>query len=120
MRTRDELHDFCMSMKGATEDFPFADDVSVYKVMNKMFALLPMDVDPPTISLKCDPNEAIMLRQMYEAVTGGYHLNKKHWNTVTVDGEIPDQQIREMIADSYDLVVQKLTKKQRAELEQID
>ena len=115
---KSDLIGYCLTLKGVYEDFPFGDDVSVMKVMGKMFALVPHDADPASISLKCDPIEAQMLREMYESVTGGYHLNKKHWNTVTITGEIPEQRIHEMIEDSYTLVVQKLTKKQQLELQQ--
>jgi predicted DNA-binding protein (MmcQ/YjbR family) len=111
------LHEFCLSFAGAYEDFPFGDDVSVYKVMGKMFALIPHDADPTSISLKCDPKEALMLRQMYKSITPGYHLNKEHWNTILVESDIPDELIYDMIEDSYQLVVKKLTKKQRAELQ---
>lgn len=113
---KSDLIGYCLTMQGAYEDFPFGDDVSVMKVMGKMFALIPHDDDSASISLKCDPIEAQMLRQMYVSITGGYHLNKKHWNTVTVTGEIAEQRIHEMIEDSYTLVVQKLTKKQQREL----
>lgn len=117
MFKRSELRGICLSLTGATEDFPFGPEVAVYKVGGKMFALLPIEAEPTTISLKCDPVEAELLREMYAAVVAGYHLNKKHWNTVTVDGEIPDGRIKEMIEDSYTLVRQKLTKKDRAALD---
>jgi len=120
MRDRNALRDACLNMTGAYEDFPFGQEVAVFKVKGKMFALLPVEETPQTISLKCDPNEALMLREMYESVKGGYHLNKKHWNTVTIDGEIPDTRIQEMIEDSYTLVVQKLPRKIRAELDALD
>ena len=115
-----ELIAYCLTMTGAYEDFPFGNDVSVMKVKDKMFALVPHDADPPSISLKCDPIEAQMLREMYEAITGGYHLNKKHWNTITLTGEVPNDRLREMIEDSYALVVQKLPKKQQLELASLD
>jgi len=114
--TYDDLKAFCLSMTGAHEDFPFGADVSVFKVKEKMFALLPMDIDPQTISLKCDPAEAMLLREQYEGVIAGYHLNKKHWNTVTSGRDVPDGLIEEMIEDSYHLVVKKLPKRDREEL----
>jgi predicted DNA-binding protein (MmcQ/YjbR family) len=108
---RNDLRDICLRLTGVAEEFPFGPDAAVFKVGGKMFALIPVVVDPPTISLKSDPLEAAMLRKMYTAVQPGYHLNKKHWNTVTVDGEIPDGQVIEMIEDSYTLVRQNLSKK---------
>lgn len=117
MLDRNALRDYCLSMTGAYEDFPFGPDVAVLKVKGKMFALLPLDESPQSISLKCDPVEAAILRQNYESVTPGYHLNKKHWNTVTVDGEIEDERVKEMMEDSYILVRQKLKKVDRLALE---
>ncbi|MEM9951911.1 MAG: MmcQ/YjbR family DNA-binding protein [Chloroflexota bacterium] len=117
MLTRDDLHAYCLQMTGAYEDFPFGVGVSVMKVKGKMFALLPVDEAPQTISLKCDPVEAAILRQNYEAIEAGYHLNKKHWNTVTMSDELEDKRIKEMIEDSYILVRQKLKKADRLELE---
>lgn len=117
MLDRNALRDYCLSMTGAYEDFPFGPDVAVLKVKGKMFALLPLDESPQSISLKCDPVEAALLRQNYESVTPGYHLNKKHWNTVTVDGEIEDERVKEMMEDSYILVRQKLKKVDRLALE---
>lgn len=101
----------CLEQPEAAEDFPFGDGVSVMKVAGKVFALVPVTAKPPTISLKCDPDFAISLRTRYPAVTGGYHLNKKHWNTVTVDGSIDSEEIVQWIEDSYDLVVDGLPKK---------
>ena len=117
---RNELRDFCLSLTGAVEDFPFGIDVAVFKVKGKMFALLPVIADPLTISLKSDPIEAVMLREMYKSVQPGYHLNKKHWNTVTLNGEIPDTQVCEMIEDSYTLVRQTLTRKDQKALQALE
>jgi predicted DNA-binding protein (MmcQ/YjbR family) len=117
---RNELRDYCLSLTGAVEDFPFGIEVAVFKVKGKMFALLPVVADPMTISLKSDPIEAVMLREMYQAVQPGYHLNKKHWNTVTVDGEVPDERIREMVEDSYTLVRQSLTRKDQHALKALE
>jgi predicted DNA-binding protein (MmcQ/YjbR family) len=117
---RNELRDYCLSMTGAVEDFPFGVEVAVFKVKGKMFALLPVVADPMSISLKSDPIEAVMLREMYQAVQPGYHLNKKHWNTVTLDGEVPGERIREMIEDSYTLVRQSLTRKDQHALQALE
>jgi len=112
MLTRNQLHDHSLSQTATREDFPFGPDVAVLKVMDKMFAILP--VNPPlTISLKCDPVLAKMQRDTYPAVQPGYHLNKRHWNTVTIDGTIPDDEVLEMIVHSYDLVVKKMKKADR-------
>ena len=117
---RNELRDYCLSMIGAVEAFPFGVEVAVFKVKGKMFALLPVIADPMTISLKSDPIEAVMLREMYQAVQPGYHLNKKHWNTVTLDGEVPDERVCEMIEDSYTLVRQSLTRKDQQALKALE
>jgi predicted DNA-binding protein (MmcQ/YjbR family) len=114
---RNELRAYCLSMTGAVEEFPFDPVTAVFKVRGKMFAIIPVVADPPSISLKSDPLEAVMLREIYQAVQPGYHLNKKHWNTVTLDGTIPDEQVCEMIEDSYTLVRQSLTKKDKAALQ---
>jgi len=117
MLDRNALRDYCLSMTGAYEEFPFGPEAAVFKVKGKMFALIPVDVTPPSISLKCDPVEAAILRETYESVIPGYHLNKKHWNTVSIDGEIEDERVKEMIEDSYILVRQKLKKSERTALE---
>jgi predicted DNA-binding protein (MmcQ/YjbR family) len=117
MMDRSDLRAHCLSKTAAVEEFPFGQEVSVFKVMGKMFALVPVD-GPVTISLKCDPTLAMLLRDTFTAVTPGYHLNKWHWNTVTVDGSVPDDQVRAMIDHSYELVVKGLTKAQRQALDQ--
>jgi len=117
MMTRDELRNYCLSLTAATEDFPFGLDVAVFKVKGKMFALLPVQQTPQTISLKADPVEVPLLRQKYEAVQPGYHLNKTHWNTVTVNSDLPDEEVLAMVEDSYLLVRQNLPKKVQKELE---
>jgi predicted DNA-binding protein (MmcQ/YjbR family) len=113
---RDELRAHCLSKPGAWEGFPFGDDVAVYKVGSKIFALIPVR-GRASISLKCSPTWALLLRDTYPAVTPGYHLNKRHWNTVGLDGSIPDGEIIEMIDHSYDLVFKSLTRKERDEIE---
>lgn len=112
---RDQLHAYIMSKKATEETFPFGADTAVYKVLGKMFALMPIQ-DPLLVSLKCDPEFAEVLRENYEAVTAGYHLNKRHWNSVLIDGSIPDDEIEEMVDNSYDLVVGKMTKKDQQKL----
>ena len=105
--------------KGVTEEFPFDKNTLVYKVMGKMFALT--DIDSfQSINLKCDPEKAIQLREAYEGVTPGYHMNKKHWNTIRTDGSIPDDLICQWIDDSYKLVVDKLPSVDRKWLNQAD
>ena len=105
----------CLSLPGSTETFPFGPETSVFKVADKMFALSRLAGDPLQISLKCEPALADRLRDAHPAVRPGYHLNKRHWNTVTIDGSIADQLVEDMIEDSYDLVVSQLSQsRQRA------
>ena len=108
-----ELKTLCLSFPGAVEDFPFGDEVSVFKVGGKMFAASHLDAQPLQVSVKCDPEIALRLRADHPAVAPGYHLNKRHWNTVTIDGSLPDQMLSEMLTDSYDLVVSSLPKARR-------
>jgi predicted DNA-binding protein (MmcQ/YjbR family) len=110
------LRDYCLAKQGAVEEQPFGPDVVVFKVLGKMFALLPSEPRPTTISLKCDPDDALMWRAQFAGVTGGYHLNKKHWNSVALHADVPEPLVLEMIDDSYALVVAKLPKKARARL----
>jgi len=111
----EELREYCLSKKAATECFPFDEVTLVFKVCGKMFALTDLE-DALTVNLKCDPEKALDLREHYPAVKPGYHMNKKLWNTVEIDGSIGDNLIKDWIDDSYDLVVLSLTKKQRDEL----
>lgn len=107
------IREYCLNLPGAFEDRPFDHETIVMKVGGKIYTLF-HDEDPvPSISLKCDPDHALALRAMYQAVKGGYHLNKKHWNTVTFDGSIPPDEIFEMIDDSYELVFKGLKKSVR-------
>ncbi len=110
---RHELRALCLALPGAREDFPFGDEVSVFKVGGKMFALCNLDAEPLQVSLKCDPDLAVQLRAGYPAIAPGYHLNKRHWNTVTVDGSLPDQMVTDLVSDSYDLVVAALPRARR-------
>lgn len=111
------LRQRCLSKNGAAESFPFGDEVRVFKVMGKIFALIPIS-NTVSISLKCEPVLAQMLRQTYSGVQPGYHLNKEHWNTVTPGDEIPLDEVLSMIDHSYDLVVGGLPKAQRKALAQ--
>jgi predicted DNA-binding protein (MmcQ/YjbR family) len=97
-------------------DYPFGDGVAVFKVGGRMFALVPLDGDPGSVNLKCDPDIAVELRARHPAVRPGYHQNKRHWNTVELDGSIADAEVEEMIEHSYELVVGQLTRAQRARL----
>jgi predicted DNA-binding protein (MmcQ/YjbR family) len=102
------LREHCLALRGASETFPFGPETSVFKVSGKMFALSRLDRVPLAISLKCEPALAEQLRDTHAAVLPGYHLNKRHWNTVLIDGSLPEEMIRDMIEDSYDLVVSRL------------
>ena len=106
----------CLGLGGAWEDFPFSEGVSVFKVGPKMFALSMLESEPLAVSLKCSPEIGEDLRASYDAIAPGYHLNKRHWITVTLDGSLPDATVAELIEDSYDLVVDSLTKRERAQL----
>lgn len=114
----DVLCAYLESKPGARRDMPFGPDALVFKVLNKMFALVAWQADPLTISLKTDPVDGVILRRQYDAVKPGYHLHKKHWNTVTLDGSIPDAELRRMIDDSYALVVQGMSRAQRTKLQE--
>lgn len=107
--------DYCLAKKGVTEHFPFDNRTLVFKVMNKMFALTDVE-DFDGVNLKCDPERAIELREQYEQIKPGYHMNKQHWNTVTAH-ELPDAFVKELIDHSYELIVASLTKKLQRELE---
>lgn len=107
--------DFCLSLPAVTEGFPFGEQTLVFKVGGKLFALTDVDLFQ-SVNLKCDPEKAAELRERYPGVKPGYHMNKKHWNTVSTDGSIPDQLLREWTKDSYDLVVNSLPKKVRESL----
>ena len=111
------LRDLCLGFTGAVEERPFGPETSVFKVRGKMFALSALDAAPPLkVSLKCDPDLVPDLRAAHAAIAPGYHLNKRHWNTVTLDGSIPEAEVRAMIDDSYDLVVSGLPKRVQREL----
>ena len=110
------FREYCLKKAGVTEDSPFGPEHLVFKVGGKMFALLAFEDVPPTANLKCDPDLALELRDRYDEVRPGYHMNKKHWNTVQIDGAIPQQELTHMIDHSYELVVTSLPKAQRERL----
>ena len=112
----EEFRDYCLSKKYVTECFPFDETTLVFKVANKMFALSGLEHKPSTVNLKCDPERAIELREEYSEVIEGFHMNKKLWNTITIEGNIPKTLIIELIDHSYDLVVKGMTKKLQKEL----
>ena len=114
--TAAKLRRACLALSGAEETFPFGPENSVFKVAGKMFALSRLKGKPLRVSLKCKPELAEGLRAAHEAIIPGYHLNKRHWNTVILDGSLPENMVLEMIEDSYDLVVAKLPKSTQAEL----
>ena len=103
----EDFREYCLNKPGATEGTPFGPDTIVFKVGGKIFAITSLDEIPARANLKCDPDLALELRDRYEQVRPGYHMNKKHWNTVDIEGEIPDVEIRRMIDHSYDLVAKK-------------
>lgn len=114
----DELRAFCLDFNAAVEDFPFGAETSVFKVAGKMFALAALDGRPLTVNLKCEPENAVRLRAEYPSlIVPGWHMNKRHWNTVTVDGDLPDRLVRELVEDSYDLVVAGLPRAERLQLD---
>ena len=110
------LRSYLLAKPGAFEDYPFGPQPLVVKVVGKMFALVTAGDRPLQISLKCEPVQAQFLRNAFPAVQPGYHLNKEHWNTVTLEGSIPEERVRAMIDDSYRLVVQGLSRAARHQL----
>jgi predicted DNA-binding protein (MmcQ/YjbR family) len=110
---RDRVIAACAAKPGAAEDYPFGGEVAVFKVGGKMFALVALGPPPGSVSLKCDPDLAAGLRRRYAAITAGYHLNKRHWNTITLDGSVPDDELLGLIEHSYELVVARLPRAQR-------
>ncbi|MFT4769804.1 MAG: putative DNA-binding protein (MmcQ/YjbR family) [Glaciecola sp.] len=113
----DDARNYVLGRPEAWEDYPFGPGVAVLKVQNKMFATLGTEDGVARMNLKCEPNEALMLRDIFEAVMPGYHMNKRHWNTVLLDGSIPKGEIERMIDNSYALVVQGLPSRQRKALQ---
>ena len=108
---------YCLTLPLTKEDYPFGPDVQVFKIKEKLFALMTTRKGAERVNLKCDPEEAIILREIFKDVIPGYHMNKMHWNTIILSGSIPDGEIKRMIDRSYCLVVKKLKKKDRESLE---
>ena len=113
----EEIRQICIAKKGVTEGFPFDELTLVLKVGGKMFALLNLDKNP-SVNLKCDPERAIDLRERYDAILPGYHMNKQHWNTVMLDGSVPKNLLLEMIDHSYNLVFKSLSRNVRLEVDE--
>lgn len=111
-----ELREYCLTKPHVTESFPFGPGVLVFKVAGKMFALVGMDNEEPSVNLKCDPERAVELRERHPEIVPGYHMNKKMWNTVTLRGTLSDAFLHELIDHSYTLIVESLPKKVRAEM----
>lgn len=114
--THKEVEEFLLSKPGAKLDYPFGEEAAVYKVHDKMFAIIREGKDPVQISLKCDPQLAVTLRDKYESVMPGYHLNKQHWNTIVLSGQLADQEVLDLINHSYNLIVESLPQKDQAVL----
>ncbi|MDH2413793.1 MmcQ/YjbR family DNA-binding protein [Nocardioides sp. CER19] len=115
--TPDDVLAICLGLPAAEETYPFGEDVAVMKVGGKMFALVPLADGPSSVNLKCEPGRALELREAYAAIRPGYHQNKRHWNTVDLDGSVEDDVVRGLIRESYDLVVAGLRHAVRAQLE---
>jgi len=116
--TRDEVLAICLGLPAAEETYPFGEEVAVIKVGGKMFALVPLSEGSATVNLKCEPARALELREAYAGIRPGYHQNKRHWNTVDLDGSVEDDVVQGLVEDSYDLVVAGLPRAVRAELAQ--
>ena len=116
----EQFRNYCLAKKGVTECFPFDENTLVFKVLNKMFALTSLTSDEFRVNLKCDPEKAMELREEYENIIPGYHMSKKHWNTVIVDQRIKDKIFIELVNHSYNLVVSKMTKKDKNILEKLE
>ena len=114
---KEKVRNYFLSCPESYEDFPFGEEITIFKVKNKWFGLLVEREGNLQINLKCDPDEALILRDLFKSVIPGYHMNKKHWNTVILDGSIPEKEIEAMIYSSYVLIVEKLKKKDRLSLE---
>lgn len=115
----EDISEYCLGKKGTSEDFPFDEETLVFKVMGKMFALIPLERIPLQINLKCKHDLVIELRERYEAVQPAYHMNKSHWNTVLIDGSLRQDLILEWIDQSYELVVEGLKKSEQEKLKKL-
>ena len=114
----EEFVAYCIAKKGVEESFPFGGDTLVFKVIGKMFALTGLNSSPCTVNLKCDPERSVLLREEFLDIIPGYHMNKTHWNTVNIEGELDESLVKELIDHSYDLIVQSLPKKDKALLDE--
>ncbi|MDO8210616.1 MmcQ/YjbR family DNA-binding protein [Conexibacter sp. CPCC 206217] len=114
--TPQQIEAACLALPGAGKEFPFGEETAVFKVAGKVFAICRLEHEPPRVSLRCEPELAVQLRVKHAAIAPGWHLNKRHWNTVTVDGSLSRGMIVEMIEDSYDLVVERLPRAKRQTL----
>ena len=117
-----QFYEFCRAKKAVTEHFPFDEDTLVFKVGGKIFALTSLsdwESGQPTLNLKCDTDRAIQLRTEYEGVAPGYHMSKIHWNTITLNADVPDKMVFDLISDSYNLVFKRLSKKNQSELSEL-
>ncbi len=110
--TFEQVDRYLLSKHGASFDYPFDENVRVYRVCNKMFALI-VDKSPLKINLKCDPIYALELRSLYNSIQAGYHMNKKHWNTIEIGGDVDDELLLELFDHSYELILLGLTKNQK-------
>lgn len=113
----EQIREYCLKKTGVTEEFPFDEETLVFKVVGKMFLLASLETIPLQINLKCDPEKAVELREEYSSVLPGYHMNKKHWNTIILDGTVSSNHLLERIDDSYSLVIAGLKKSERKILE---
>jgi|SRR5690242_15966637 predicted DNA-binding protein (MmcQ/YjbR family) len=109
----EELRDFALSLEDVEEGFPFGEDTLVFKTNNKIFLLASLSAVPLQFNVKCDPGKALELREKYTSIIPGYHMNKKHWNTIIVDGSVPGEELKEFIKDSYHLIAPKNRRKKR-------
>lgn len=115
----EDLREYCLTKKGVEESIPFGPDTLVLKVMGKVFLIVGLESKPLEFNVKCDPEKAIELREQYSCVKPGYHMNKKHWNTIVVDNSVVLKLVQQWITDSYLLVISGLTKKQKSEFESL-
>lgn len=115
----EDLRMYCLGLKGVEETQPFGPDNLVMKVMGKLFCIISLDATPASINVKCDPEMVDALRDTYTGVQPGYHMNKRHWNTIVFDGSFADNEAMQWITDSYDLIVRNLPKKLQTELQQL-
>lgn len=112
----EQLQQYCLAKPGSEETLPFGPDNLVYKVGGKVFLIVGLDEAPLQFNVKCDPEKAIELREEFSCVLPGYHMNKKHWNTIIADGSVPTRLLKEWIDDSYQLIVESLPRKNREQL----